>query len=269
MSDDLSPPSLPEDIKHICKICDVVFLSSFGVSSHMRHKHKMSTQEYYNNYILIDESMKYCKVCNRETRYRGIHQGYDKYCSKKCSNGDEEYRTNLSIGISKTIRERKGEVQEKYKQTCLLKYGVENYSQTEENRLKQSDNTTKRFLNGEFTHRNHFTTGFFYSDKNQQSLYYRSSYELKAYELLEADESIMSYESEPFTIPYIDEDGIKRRYIPDILVTPYNSKQKLIEVKPRELLSVIRNQLKIKSAKKYCEANNLCFEVWTEQELSL
>jgi predicted transcriptional regulator len=68
---------------YICKICNKKFNSLKGLSNHIRSCHKMTSQDYYDNFLLKDgENL--CKTCNNKTKFLGLIRGYSKYCSNKC-----------------------------------------------------------------------------------------------------------------------------------------------------------------------------------------
>ena len=291
-SSEKKPRKIPKrSPTHTCHICGKECNGLKGLSAHIKI-HDISSKEYYDEYFLENETNKLCVVCKNETNFMGFADGYSSHCSIECCNNSDALKESISRILIKANEKDGDNIKEKRRTTNLERHGVENPSQLESIKRKKeetslanysvkyftqskegkenlSDHTTKRLLNGEFEHRTCFITGYFYSDKNQKDLYYRSSYELKAYQILESDKSVGFYKPEPFKIPYIDEEGVVRRYIPDILITYNNSTQRLIEIKPKKLLGDIRNQLKIESAKEYCKSNNLFFEVWTEQELTL
>jgi hypothetical protein len=108
-------------------------------------------------------------------------------------------------------------------------------------------------------------TKLFYSEKNKKELYYHSSYEFVAFQQLEIDDNVLSYER-CFSIKYVYEDQA-HRYSPDILVTYKDGSRKIIEVKPNYLVGTSRNQAKFWAAQKYSVVNGLEFEIWTENKL--
>lgn len=109
--------------------------------------------------------------------------------------------------------------------------------------------------------------GYFFSEKNNRSLYYESSYELLAFQILEQMSIVKNYRRCPFSVPYMTNDGCAHRYIPDVLVTYQSRKQQVIEVKPKYALDLWENPVKIEAAKKFCEDKGMSFRVWTEEEL--
>jgi hypothetical protein len=79
------------------------FPSGFKFSQKLYH--------YFNN----DPELKLglCLMCGNRCNFRSFSEGYKHYCSAKCHNSDDI-------------------VKQKSKETCIKKYGVENYSQCKE-----------------------------------------------------------------------------------------------------------------------------------------
>jgi len=129
-----------------------------------------------------------------------------------------------------------------------------------------SKTRSRLIVEGKINSFSHGKFGFFYSEKNKKELWYRSSYELQAYKILEQLSKVVKYESEPFYIPY-NFQGRERNYIPDILITYDDDSQELIEVMRENLLEDEMRIAKLKVAKRYCDKNNMKFSVWTERRL--
>ena len=88
--------------KEICKICGELTV----LSKHIR-KHNLTTKEYYDKYLKKDNEG-ICPVCNKETKFLGIEQGYAKFCSNKCHANDPEFKNNLSLILkNKSLNEKK------------------------------------------------------------------------------------------------------------------------------------------------------------------
>lgn len=100
------------------------------------------------------------------------------------------------------------------------------------------------------------------------NIFYRSSYEKIAYQILDKDSSVICYQPEPFVIEYINQDGHTRRYRPDILVDK-EGKRVLIEIKPAWKLNDDKTIRKIDAGRKFAEKKGWCFEIWTEKELGI
>ena len=125
---------------------------------------------------------------------------------------------------------------------------------------------TNRILNG-YNPPAHNKHGHYYSAKNDKEMFYRSSYELVAYKILEQLSKVLKYENEPLRIPYISAEGITKNYVPDILVTYKDGSIELIEVKPECFVNDEITQLKADAAIKYCKENDMEFSFWTERDL--
>lgn len=110
------------------------------------------------------------------------------------------------------------------------------------------------------------TKGRFCSEKMKKEIPYRSSYELVAYRILENNNSVVSYFSEPLRIPYFW-DGMTRMYVPDIKVIYKNGDIEIIEVKSSWQLKDERVIQKTLAAKMYCIDMGFIFSVWTERDL--
>lgn len=122
------------------------------------------------------------------------------------------------------------------------------------NREKISSTVTNLYLSGGFM----WAKGSYTSTKTGKKCHYRSSYELTMMQRFDADESIIDWQYEPFSIPY-ELDGTQRRYIPDFLVTYVDGKKALIEIKPdSETLRLSpMNVAKQNIAIAYCEDNSI------------
>lgn len=128
---------------------------------------------------------------------------------------------------------------------------------------------------------------------NPYEIIYRSSYELKFMQYCDLTESILSYQSEEFCIPYISPiDGRYHKYFPDFFIKfkdkEGNIRKAIIEIKPeKDLKEPDRNpkrktkswayqvktwavnQQKWSAAKKYCEERGWEFKVFTERQLGI
>ena len=110
----------------ICAICKYKDDNSNKFRNHLRFIHKISTKDYYDNYIK-EENEGICPVCNKPTRFLGLTKGgYNKHCSVRCSSLDPK-------------------VQDKFKATCLLKYGAENPYASEQIKEKMKQKYIERF----------------------------------------------------------------------------------------------------------------------------
>ena len=106
---------------------------------------------------------------------------------------------------------------------------------------------------------------------------YRSSYELKAFQMIEEDENILKWESETIRIPY-KFNGKLYNYVVDLQLKTKNGIY-LIEIKPESKTrpskydyhnnEYHKNMKKWEAAKEYCKERNWIFRIWTERELGI
>lgn len=117
-----------------------------------------------------------------------------------------------------------------------------------------------------------FETGYF-EFQNQKPIFYRSSYERIALEILVSKSEVVSIKSESLRLPYQDKFGVNRVYIPDFLVSLVNGSQILIEVKPNRCIEEDRRiensdvQSKLQAGIGWADENQAIFCVWTEDVL--
>jgi hypothetical protein len=128
-------------------------------------------------------------------------------------------------------------------------------------------------------------------DGDPTNIVFRSSYELKFMHYCDLTESVISYQSEEFWIPYQDPiSGNVKRYFPDFFIKYKdkngNIRKAVIEVKPKKDLIEpeknpkrrtrswayrvqmwAKNQAKWEAARKWCETKNYEFKIMTEKEL--
>lgn len=103
---------------------------------------------------------------------------------------------------------------------------------------------------------------------------FESTLERDFIELLEFDPSVVTFEVQPITLDWRDDDGAERHYTPDVLVTLYgndgaNPSRILYEVKYRSELKRDWANLrpKFKAAIHYAKANGWRFKLVTEVEI--
>ncbi len=109
-----------------------------------------------------------------------------------------------------------------------------------------------------------FREGYYESTKMKRSFHYRSGYEAKVYEYLDSDIDVLSFDVEPFKVPYLHK-GKQRKYIPDLLVTFYDGRVEVWEIKPANQTLLEVNQNKWAAANNACIARGWKFVVQTEK----
>ena len=236
-----------------------------------------------------------CKKCGAnyeiELKTTEFKKGrYAKNCSRKCSNSkthSEETRMKMSNSLKEYYEKNSEKIAilrpKKEKNKCKIcgktvkklenvYCSVECAHKCDEFRNKISisqigkNSGEKNGMFGKPPSHKKYMGGFFYSVKNNKQIHYRSSYELKAMEILEKDLNVYSYNYEPYSIKY--RNG-KRSTIIDFEIFYIDKNKKIVEVKPTRLINKWNNNEKIQAVKEYCEKNKILFEVWSEKELNI
>ena len=149
--------------------------------------------------------------------------------------------------------------------TSLERYGVEHAIVSMQ--VKEKIRHTCRIRYGTVSpHSFLYRTGQHESHKSG-NVYYRSSYELRAFKLLDLDDNVITYVTEPISIDY-EFNCKKCMYFPDILVIMHDG-LKFLEIKPQNFVALPVNMAKQNALAVFCEQNNIKFEIWTEYELGL
>jgi hypothetical protein len=126
---------------------------------------------------------------------------------------------------------------------------------------------------------------------DRNNVVYRSSWELKAFNMCDLGENILEWSSEEVVIPYRSPlDGRVHRYFPDLKIkikTPKGIETWIIEIKPfketqeprpqkrktkgyiRTVETWAKNSSKWKSARTFCEDRKYSFKIFTERELKI
>ena len=112
-----------------------------------------------------------------------------------------------------------------------------------------------------------FSRGKYFSNKNNCFIKYDSSYEVRAYELLDEMDTVVSYKRCNFYIKYFYK-GINRSTNPDLLLTYTNGTTEMVEVKPQRFVTNCVDTIKkINVANQYCKKQGIKYSVWTEKKL--
>jgi len=66
-----------------CKICNRELKNNIALSKHLKFKHSLSSDAYYEKFLLEENDGK-CEVCGNKTIFKNLRLGYNQTCSKKC-----------------------------------------------------------------------------------------------------------------------------------------------------------------------------------------
>lgn len=158
----------------------------------------------------------------------------------------EDHCANISVGRKKMLTETGGF--------------------SKEHREKISKATIKQYQNG-FEPKLHHVSGWHFS-KKAGKVFFRSSYEKKAFIKLDDDDNVKSYKSEFVSTEYYNpEKNINSSYLIDLLIEYQDGSQKLVEIKPEKWLQDEVIRLKIEAGENKAKDMGIPFEVWTEMSL--
>ncbi len=121
---------------YTCRICGKEFTSKYprGFKTHIEKDHSLVWEDYLREYH--PELGGYCLECGKETSYVNFTIGFKKFCSNSCG-AFHEHRNRTT--------EEKNNITNKYKNTSLLRYGVENPSQSEKVKEKSKQTNLERY----------------------------------------------------------------------------------------------------------------------------
>lgn len=110
-------------------------------------------------------------------------------------------------------------------------------------------------------------SGKYFSTKLKEYITYRSLWEKKYFIYLDSNPDILSYDVEPFKIPYVYK-GIEKNYIPDLLIRYKCGKKYILEIKPTRWLNTDITQAKATAGRKYAEERGMVYKIVTEVDFA-
>ncbi len=131
--------------KEMCKICGKD-ISINMLHRHLKLKHNIILIDYYNNFYKKEHEGE-CLNCGNLTFFESFTKGYRKFCSSKCSNTFDETNELRSKSLKKVFSDPiLGKIsREKYVNTCLERYGVDNASKSESVKEKIKNTNMERY----------------------------------------------------------------------------------------------------------------------------
>lgn len=196
-----------------------------------------------------------CKLdfeTEKEHYDRRIKENKLIYCSHSCSaKNSNKKRANHKIlkceGCLKEFEVLACDWREKY---CSRKCYVDH----------QYDRLSERALDLSFK-KSRYHKGIHFSPKVNKKFKYRSSWELKYMQYLDAQPDIITYDYECLQIPYIYRQK-QKTYTPDFVIGNL-----VVEIKPAYKLTVKKNIAKFAAGREYCKQNGMEYKILTEKEL--
>ena len=169
-----------------CIICNIDCKSQRSLLIHVKNKHNLTPQNYYDK--LYNKS--FCLTCGKETSFIGFKYGYKQYCSAKCAANNNETKekrksTNLAkygcvnVSQNENIKKKKvdtyllhiEETKEKVKQTNQTKYGCDWYTQSKEFQTKYKETCLNKYGVDNYAKSNNWHKSFIQSHKQNIELY--------------------------------------------------------------------------------------------------
>jgi hypothetical protein len=225
---------------------------------------KYCSKECYHSHRRIRDLNKICLHCNTEFKTKWNTQ---KFCCNEC------YLEYIKInpfkkktGINKICKVCKKifYAQNWHKNKLYCSKYCSDKSRRGKGNPKNSERRSYLISIGKIQLYNSNNKGYYTSLITGKKEHYDSSYELTRMKQLDTISSNWT-KKHGIRIPYKDKIGKIHHYIPDFLVN-----NKIIEeVKPKSMLNINNNDLKISSAKNFCKQNGYEFRVITEKELGI
>lgn len=134
------------------------------------------------------------------------------------------------------------------------------FRHSEETKRKISDASAWKATKGDFRYLGWVET------RRAGRIGFRSSWELRAVEILETAKDIVSFTYERLTVRYIWE-GRKRWTLPDYQVSMADGSMKIVEVKPRGYTYTAKEKAKMAAVTQHCAERGWAYEVWDERLL--
>jgi len=135
----------------ICEECRKTFKLCTSLSTHVGKYH--NKKEYYDKWIK-EEGEEICPTCGNKNIYLNRwDRGYSKYCSKTCKKVSEETKKKIKASLKETCLEKYGTdnfmstalFKEKRKITWLQNYGVNNPLESDVIRQKIKETNIKKY----------------------------------------------------------------------------------------------------------------------------
>jgi len=77
-----------------CEICEQELVSLKALSQHIRF-HNITSKVYYDQYLRTNSQEGICLTCGKETKFKSLSSGYQKFCNLKCSNNNKIVKTTI------------------------------------------------------------------------------------------------------------------------------------------------------------------------------
>jgi len=145
----------------------------------------------------------------------------------------------------------------------LWKNRDENYRDEFGKKVSKGLCESEKFQDIKF-HKNKNYRSEFVETRKAGKVFCRSSWEKKICESLDNNVKVKEFKLEPFYVPYVNEKGKSRYSRIDFLVTMFNERKAILEIKPIGMESINNNKCKILGYKDYCRKHGIQF-MWINE----
>lgn len=272
-------------IDYKCSVCGKICKDLFGLTSHInRNKkdHNLTTKEYFDKY-LKETTDGICKLCGKDTKYKGFTTGYNDYCSEKCLMNSEQMKEKIRVGMANSKQYQETLKSDDYHKH--LSEGIKNsdYIKITVKTKEYRDNMSKSVKNSEHHKKSHNTPeylknlserttkaikeGKMSSKYKYDDILFFSKPEVAYYIWLKNHNIDFKYQNKTLTYEF---DGKIKTYIPDFevegelveikglhffedkdpnkkMINPYKRNDKPEKVKYRDELMEAKHQCMIKN----------------------
>lgn len=202
-----------------------------------------------------------------------------KFCNRKCygEHRRKAARTEITCLICKKtfVIMKHDKHKRKYCSSQCMGQDKEKCRLTQEKRKgwKMSDEARQKIsiANSNRDPQQYYTRGKsgHHDSPKAGKIFYRSSYELRAFQLLDKNPNVSEYIAEPLVIVYQDRFGVTRRYRPDILIHWNSGRTTLVEIKPAWRYDYPEVLEKFTAGTVYAHDRGWEFRIWNEFSLGL
>jgi len=220
--------SIPAEFRNrVCKNCGINFIS----------KQKSKKQILLNNFC--------CKKCRYDYQGKAQKTGF----IKRCKNCNIEFYTKKCNNYNFCGRE------------CWYEYSKGKYNPN------FSISRAKLVASGKVNpKRNYYKQGWVMNKSTNEEEYFASSYEERRMNQLN-ELGVIWTKNHRIRIPYKDEVGNTRNYVPDFLIDG----RIIEEIKPKSLINskMDNNCYKVEAAIEFCKNNGYEYRIISEEELKI
>lgn len=134
-----------------CIICEYEMKSIDALGLHLKRKHNINAQIYYETFLYKKNEDK-CKICGNSTRFLSLNRGYMSTCSFKCGclQGRKTYKIRIGVSspakLDKTKQKATKHFEEKYGEGITSPFKSKEVKDKISKTIKELYNVNNAFL---------------------------------------------------------------------------------------------------------------------------